>query len=75
MEQHRFSSQETGRRRVIGTIALIAAVTTGALALAGCGVRGGLEAPREDVGVDSTEKSSSDQRKSHKPFILDGLIR
>ncbi len=53
------------------------------MALAGCGIRGSLEAPPEakatgtavspeahDAGKDSAAK-----KKQHRPFVLDGLLR
>lgn len=55
-----------------------------ALALAGCGVRGSLEAPAEakaagtatsSEAADPGESSASTKTTGHKPFILDGLIR
>jgi predicted small lipoprotein YifL len=58
-------------------------VTLAALALAGCGARGPLEAPpsaqAENAAVASAEsgqgKPEGAAPKSHKPFVLDGLIR
>ena len=62
-------------------IALFASLA--ALALAGCGVRGPLEAPpsakAENAAVASAQsgqgKPEEAAPKAHKPFILDGLIR
>jgi predicted small lipoprotein YifL len=60
------------------TAALLAA-----LLLAGCGVRGNLEAPPEAKAAGATaspESAAAGENtaaapKPHKPFILDGLIR
>ena len=62
-------------------IALAAALA--ATILAGCGVRGGLEAPPEAkaAGTATTGEAAdagantAAQPKPHKPFVLDGLIR
>lgn len=62
---------------------LLAAVTAGVL-VAGCGIRGNLEAPPEAKAsgqvtrpdaADAAGSSSAEQKQSHKGFILDGLIR
>jgi len=53
------------------------------LLLAACGVRGGLEYPKEDAiqtgSVASAEtgqgKPEGAAGKKHKPFLLDGLLR
>ena len=58
-------------------------LTLAALALAGCGVAGPLEAPpsakAENAAVASAEsgqgKPEGTAPKAHKPFVLDGLIR
>ena len=44
-----------------------------ALSLGACGVRGGLQAPPEDVATNRSETPAAP--KPHKPFVLDGLIR
>ena len=69
MEQQTFSKLASGK------IAMIAALGFAVVSLAGCGVRGSLEAPRKDVATDSTEKSGPDKGEKRKPFVLDGLIR
>ncbi len=52
-----------------------------AFALAGCGVRGGLEAPPEAKAQTTADAQSGEGKpegaapKPHKPFILDGLVR
>ena len=54
-----------------------------AVAMAGCGVRGALEAPNAAGGPpsDSAQADSGQGKKEgqapkpHKPFILDGLLR
>jgi predicted small lipoprotein YifL len=52
-----------------------------ALALGGCGVRGGLETPSEAKSEATAEASSGQGKpegaapKPHKGFILDGLLR
>jgi len=59
---------------------LIAAVS---LAVAGCGVRGSLEAPPEAKATGTATSpedqdpgpNSSGPEKEHRPFILDGLLR
>lgn len=64
-----------GRKFVLG-IMMAAAVT-----MAGCGVRGSLEAPPNPV-TDTTAKAESGQGKPagaapkpHREFVLDGLLR
>jgi predicted small lipoprotein YifL len=60
-----------------------AAMAASALAftLAGCGVRGGLEAPPEAKTQTTADAQSGEGKpegaapKPHKPFILDGLVR
>lgn len=67
----------------LSKVPLLLAVALFAAALAGCGVRGSLDAPAEakaagtatsaeaaDAGSNSAAKP-----KDHKPFILDGLLR
>lgn len=62
---------------------IVVFVSLAALALAGCGVRGPLEAPAsakaENAAVASAEsgqgKPEGAAPKAHKPFVLDGLIR
>lgn len=49
-----------------------------ALSVAGCGIRGGLEAPqaKDTASADSGQgKREGAAAKPHKEFILDGLIR
>lgn len=60
---------------------IIALAAVAALALAGCGVRGSLDAP-EGAAADPTAKADSGMGKPegatgkpHKPFVLDGLLR
>lgn len=64
------------RRLVLRSIVLAAA-----LSVAGCGVRGSLEAPKDPVS-DSTASAESGQGKPagaapkpHRDFVLDGLLR
>lgn len=63
--------------------AFLAAALAGVL-MAGCGIRGNLEAPPEAKAsgqvtrpdaADAAGSSSAEQKQSHKGFILDGLIR
>ena len=54
---------------------LVVALGLSAIGLGGCGVRGGLESPPEDVAANRADKSAAGEEKPHKPFILDGLIR
>ena len=54
---------------------LVVALGLGAIGLGGCGVRGGLESPPEDVAANRADTSKAGEEKPHKPFILDGLIR
>lgn len=59
---------------------LLAAI---ALAVAGCGVRGSLEAPAEAKAAGTATSpeaqdsgpNSAGPEKEHRPFILDGLLR
>lgn len=59
---------------------LLAAVS---LAVAGCGVRGSLEAPPEAKAAGTATspeaqaagENSASPEKGHRPFILDGLLR
>ncbi len=44
-----------------------------AFGVAGCGVKGALEAPPEAKQADSAP--GPDGKKPHKPYVLDGLIR
>lgn len=52
-----------------------------ALVMAGCGVRGSLDAPAVDKAEPTAEASSGQGKpegaadKPHKGFILDGLLR
>ncbi|KUO66965.1 MAG: hypothetical protein APF80_14385 [Alphaproteobacteria bacterium BRH_c36] len=54
-----------------------------ALPLAGCGVKGSLDAPPEAKAAGTatspdargTAENSSGPKKEHKPFILDGILR
>ncbi len=70
------SRQKLTRLAGVGLIGL-------ALTLAGCGVRGGLETPRESTEAQPTSataeagqgKPEGATRKPHKGFILDGLLR
>lgn len=62
---------------------IVVALLLAGLGLAGCGVRGPLEAPpsakAENAAVASAEsgqgKPEGAAPKAHKPFVLDGLIR
>ncbi len=53
------------------------------LPLAGCGVRGSLDAPAQakadgtatSPAAQGTPKESAAKKKKHRPFILDGLLR
>jgi predicted small lipoprotein YifL len=62
----------------LGRLAAVAAI---ALVLAGCGVRGSLDAPQaggasETASADSGQgKPEGATPKPHKGFILDGLLR
>lgn len=46
-----------------------------AFGLSACGVRGGLEAPPEDIAAKKAAKAKPGKKAPHRPFILDGLIR
>lgn len=50
-----------------------------ALMLAGCGVRGGLETPREAQATADAQSGEGKPEgagpKPHKGFVLDGLLR
>lgn len=66
---------------LMGRIVLRSIVLAAALAVAGCGVRGSLESPK-DPAADSTANADSGQGKPegaapkpHRDFILDGLLR
>ena len=61
---------------------LVTACVAGALALAGCGVRGSLQLPEDVKATETTAKADSGQNKPegaapkpHQDFILDRLIR
>jgi predicted small lipoprotein YifL len=61
-------------RRQLGIA--VAVLALGALALAGCGVRGSLEAPpQEKVETGNAVPGSVPPPGPHKPSILDPLIR
>lgn len=59
---------------------LLAAIS---LAVAGCGIRGSLDAPAEAKAAGTATspesqdpgKNSAAPEKEHRPFILDGLLR
>jgi predicted small lipoprotein YifL len=56
----------------------IAILVLASLALAGCGVRGSLEAPGAETTADAGSgqgKPEGTAPKPHKGFILDGLLR
>lgn len=65
----------------VKTIAFL--VVALAVPLAGCGVRGSLDAPPEAkatgtvVSPDAkgTAEASAGPKKEHRPFVLDGLLR
>lgn len=63
-----------------GLANLVLAVAT-ALVVAGCGVRGSLEAPAQAEGKTSSAEAadagpnSAAAPKPHRGFILDGLVR
>ena len=65
--------QMHGRLQLVVAVAL---VMLGALGVAGCGVKGPLEAPNA-VAKDAANASpgTPSQPVEHKPFILDSLIR
>ena len=49
-----------------------------ALAVAGCGIKGGLEAPKADTTASAESgqgKPEGTTPKPHKGFVLDGLLR
>jgi predicted small lipoprotein YifL len=59
-----------------------AAVLASGLLVAGCGVRGQLQLPKEEAAQQTTATADSGQGKPantapkpHKDFILDGLLR
>ncbi len=60
---------------------IVALAAAAALVMAGCGVRGGLEAPpaaKEAATADAQSgqgKPEGEADKPHKGFILDGLLR
>lgn len=59
------------------------AITIGALALGGCGIRGSLDSPEEakatgdgnSAAAGAAGATSAAPPKPHRPFILDGLLR
>jgi predicted small lipoprotein YifL len=54
----------------------LALLMLGALSLAGCGVRGSLEAPpQEQTETGNATPGSTPQPAPHKPSALDPLIR
>ena len=62
-------------------VSMLGILVATALTVAGCGVRGSLEAP-PSVKADTTAKAESGQGKPegaapkpHKGFVLDGLLR
>jgi predicted small lipoprotein YifL len=59
-----------GRLQLVVAVAL---VVLGALGVAGCGVKGPLEAP--NAVAKDTANATPSQPTAHKPFILDPLIR
>lgn len=65
----------------MGTVFVRSIVLAAALAVAGCGVRGSLEAP-PNPQADSAAQADSGQGKPegaapkpHRDFVLDGLLR
>ena len=62
-------------------IRAVLAASALAFTLAGCGVRGGLEAPPEAKAQTTADAQSGEGKpegaapKPHKGFILDGLLR
>ena len=54
----------------------VALIALGAVSLAGCGVRGSLEAPSQakDETVEATPGTPG-EAKPHKPFPLDPILR
>ncbi len=46
-----------------------------AVLLAGCGVRGSLEAPPEAKADASAQPVKPGEPPPHRPFVLDGLLR
>ena len=81
--------QTSWNSRLKSTAAIAAACLAGAgVALGGCGLRGPLVMPKEDVfpqaAVTSTDTAPAESGqgkpegaapKPHRPFVLDGLIR
>ncbi|MEO0672134.1 MAG: lipoprotein [Pseudomonadota bacterium] len=69
-------------RRMTGRVAQFGLLAA-ALSVAGCGVRGGLETPRDTAAPQQTSataeagqgKPEGATRQPHKGFILDGLLR
>lgn len=59
-------------RKIISLSLFISLLT--AFGLAGCGVKGPLQAPPEEKSA-MKSKSAKKEKKEHKPFILDGLLR
>ncbi len=62
------------RRLNLGLVAML--LLLGALGLAGCGVRGPLELPREEPAeTGGATPGTPGQPVPHKPSILDPLLR
>ena len=63
-------------QRRLPLAAVVALVVLGALSLAGCGVRGSLEAPPQaQTDTGGATPGTPGQQTPHKPSILDPLIR
>jgi predicted small lipoprotein YifL len=68
---------------MVTRIKITAVLLLTGLALAGCGVRGPLEAPpsakaeheKAATAESGQGKPEGATKKAHKPFVLDGLIR
>lgn len=66
---------------MLSAVRLAATAAAMAFALAGCGVKGGLEAPESSKSATTADAASGQGKpegeaaKPHEGFILDGLLR
>jgi predicted small lipoprotein YifL len=73
--------QGRGSVKMPSWVKALGAATVLAAMLAGCGVRGNLDAPSADKAEATAEASSGQGKpegaapKPHKGFVLDGLLR
>jgi predicted small lipoprotein YifL len=61
-----------------GSLRAVLAVSALALALGGCGVKGGLETPQAETTAEAQSgqgKPEGAAPKPHRGFVLDGLLR